>query len=125
MRQAEIPGFFAADRAAFVAFLAALQEDLSALAARHHPGTGNLPFHAAFTESEQDITESGQPQQQQGIKQKAFFQIQGNIHRSFPKCGYYVKLVTVEFFLNNEKHETARKKFMGSCFDCENALFIP
>ena len=30
-----------------------------------------------------------------------------------------------DFFLNNEKHETTRKKFMGSGFDCRNALFIP
>ena len=36
-----------------------------------------------------------------------------------------VKLVTVEFFLNNEKHKTPRKNFMGNGFDCRNALLIP
>lgn len=76
MRQAEIPGIFAADRASFVAFLAPQQKDLSALSAGHHPRPGNLPFHAAFPQPEQNVTESGQAQQQQGIQQQAFFQIQ-------------------------------------------------
>lgn len=35
-----------------------------------------------------------------------------------------VTLVTEEFFLNNEKHETTRKNFLGNGFDRGNALFI-
>jgi len=36
-----------------------------------------------------------------------------------------VKLVTEEFFLNNEKLEAPGKNFMGCGFDCGNVLFIP
>lgn len=92
---------FAADRAAFVAFLAALREDLSALAARHHPGTGDVstPFHAAFTESEQDITESGQPQQQQRYKTKP--------SSRYGKYSSFVSILLVLF--NHEIHKITRK----------------
>jgi len=53
------------------------------------------------------------------------FFLRENQNRSMDKEVLIVKLVTVEFFLNNERHKTTRENFMGCGFDCENALFLP
>jgi len=72
MRQTEISGIFATDRAAFIPLLTPQQKNLSALFAGHHARSGNLPFQTAFSEPEENVTESSQAQQQQGIQQQAF-----------------------------------------------------